>query len=325
MRGSGFVSLARMADRAAREQHREEQRRLREAALLEAERFVEEHERSLTALKELHLHCTNCDSWHCLAVSSAPDMPVPEMTNLREVEAQNRLASYQPGFWDKVLKRTHTKRQNLEIALQEARQLDHSENSRRTMMYKQALSNWKTQKDLACRLLAKDTYAIKQATANLFLDSIGFGVGLKMGFYESGEAVSIWNDSVPLAEFPSKKYTALKRGGVSERNMSRTDFYSLYQAHVCSGAIRIAREMFTLPPLKLVFMIVNTTRVNPATGRMESYPILSVVFNKEDMLNVRFSAVDPVELIRSCDHRMSFLKTKDPKEIVPLLPDDYFE
>lgn len=69
-----------------------------------------------------------------------------------------------------------------------------------------------------------------------------------------------------------------------------------YQDYVCSVAIRIARDIFALLPVKNV--IVHAT-----DGTMD---ILSVCFDKKTFSDLKFNFIDPSETINKFQHNMEF-------------------
>lgn len=69
-----------------------------------------------------------------------------------------------------------------------------------------------------------------------------------------------------------------------------------YQDYVCSVAIRIARDIFALLPVKNI--IVHAT-----DGAMD---ILSVCFDKKTFSDLKFNFIDPSETINKFEHNMEF-------------------
>jgi hypothetical protein len=82
----------------------------------------------------------------------------------------------------------------------------------------------------------------------------------------------------------------------------------------------VAREVFALLPIPVVFVHVADVRVDPATGHEGFVPVLSVAFDRESFAALRLDAVDPSSAVEGFDHAMDFKKSTGFAEIVPLDP-----
>ena len=69
-----------------------------------------------------------------------------------------------------------------------------------------------------------------------------------------------------------------------------------YQDYVCSVAIRIARDIFALLPVKNV--VVHATN--------DGVDILSVCFDKKTFSDLKFNFIDPSETINKFKHNIEF-------------------
>jgi hypothetical protein len=126
--------------------------------------------------------------------------------------------------------------------------------------------------------------------------------------------VTVRDDAVPMIE-----YRILASGHVSAKEMPRTRYRELCQAHVCSAVIRAARESFSLLPITRVLVHAGTVRLDPATGHSGSHTLLSVEFDRQQLLSVNFERIDPPSAVESFRHSMNFKKSAG------LLPVDALE
>ena len=97
---------------------------------------------------------------------------------------------------------------------------------------------------------------------------------------------------------------------IIEKTIPTIEYHKISQDYVCSLAIRLAREMFSLLPIdKLVVDCVENDAL-----------ILSVVFEKDEIENTDFDSLpDASDYIKKYDNHMSFTQTKGFGEVESLL------
>lgn len=92
--------------------------------------------------------------------------------------------------------------------------------------------------------------------------------------------------------------------------MSKSKFNELYQDHICSSVIRIARELFAHLPLEFVRINAMAEVLNSATGHIENQPILSAILPPETINKLNLETIDPSDSMKNFAHNMKFSKTK---------------
>lgn len=92
--------------------------------------------------------------------------------------------------------------------------------------------------------------------------------------------------------------------------MPKTRFNELYQDHICSASIRVAREVFAYLPINYARINAVAKIVNTKTGHLEEQPILSVIFPPETINNLNLRTIDPSDSMHNFVHNMNFNKTK---------------
>jgi len=119
-----------------------------------------------------------------------------------------------------------------------------------------------------------------------------------------------------------------KRGitqkGTGLRTKSRTSLkhpYEIYQDHICSCALRVAREVSKLFPIETVIITVLDNLLNTQTGFLEKQPILSVAIPKTTINKLNFSQLDPSDAMKNFICNMNFKKTKG-FEVVERIKDE---
>ena len=113
------------------------------------------------------------------------------------------------------------------------------------------------------------------------------------------------------------------KGNLSRRKMPAARRVELFLDHVCSAALRIARETFALLPIPVVFVHVAEVRTDPATGHPAFVPVLSVAFDRESFAALNLDGIDPSSAVASFDHVMAWKKSTGFAEIVPLDPNQH--
>lgn len=92
--------------------------------------------------------------------------------------------------------------------------------------------------------------------------------------------------------------------------MPKTRFNELYQDHICSAALRLAREVFAYLPLEYARVNAMAKIVNSKNGQLEDQPILSVIFNPITIKGLNLDKIDPSDSMQNFLNRMDFSKTK---------------
>ena len=91
-------------------------------------------------------------------------------------------------------------------------------------------------------------------------------------------------------------------------HLPKTEYNELLQDYVCGCSIRVARDIFALLPFRRVI-------VDAENGGKD---ILSVEFNRAEMLEVDYSSVDASDFVTRFNHRMKFTRKDGFEEITPI-------
>ncbi|MDW8327307.1 MAG: hypothetical protein RMK99_12125 [Anaerolineales bacterium] len=122
---------------------------------------------------------------------------------------------------------------------------------------------------------------------------------------------------------PSEVKSLLQSGRLSTKKMPKGQFYELYQDHICSCVIRVARELFALLPVQMVFVHAISERVNPQTGYKDNQTVLSVAIPRDTLMSLNFETIDCSDAMKNFVHRMGFSKTKGFSTVEALKPHDF--
>jgi hypothetical protein len=302
----GFVATVVAAQRRAerdqarnyREQlkYRQQMEKLQQQA--NAAEAVRWHETYLGFIVSLHRDVG--PYWEWIAVANAPP---PAPTRFRENAAADSLRSFKPTLLDKMLGNVAEKRRPYEVAVANAQQEDQAETQ-------QHYAEWEWLRKLAAAVAAGDLNAYRAALERFApfgeLEEVGAHVRIDVREpWLLRARVHVRNEDV----IPHEEPKLLASGKISVKEMQKAKYWAYYQDYVCSAAIRTAREMFHLLPVRKVYVDVVRTALDTSTGHNHESVILSVEFERAATLALNFDRLDASDAIENMRHAMSFKKT----------------
>lgn len=186
-----------------------------------------------------------------------------------------------------------------------------------------AQARWQWFHDVAVAVLAGNVQACEAVLQHLGpfqrLQELGGSVRVSV---QQDWCVEAWIVANRADVIPTDEPTVTAKGRAGRRKIAATRRWELYQDHVCSAALRVARETFALLPIPVVFVHVADARLDPATGHEAFVPVLSVAFDRETFATLNLDRVDPSSAVEGFDHAMAFKKSSGFAEVVPLNPGD---
>jgi hypothetical protein len=201
----------------------------------------------------------------------------------------------------------------------QGKDLDEKSFNENLAKYKQDLEDHHEEKAFAERVLRNEPEAMLEAV-KLFepLASIGL-LGEHLSVAVVGPRAIAVELSVHGEEvIPKDRAKLLASGRASVKPMPKGDYYRLYQDHVCSAALRVAREFLALLPIDEVIVTATDDLVDPATGHLKETAILSLRVPRETVEKLNFQALDPSDSLRNFLHRMSFGSTTGFRPVEPI-------
>jgi hypothetical protein len=156
-------------------------------------------------------------------------------------------------------------------------------------------------------VLAVDASAYPEAleTHGSFADLLNLGIGIDVTF-NSSQRLLVELVCAPEQVIPYLVHTVTPTGKLSEKNMPRTLHQEIYQDHVCSAMLRVARECFAVLPID--FLLLNCmAEIGVKTGAEKKLaPIYSVQMHRQRFEGLDFQALDPSNAIADFPHRGDF-------------------
>lgn len=262
---------------------------------------LQEYNNLINTLTGIHKDCDELVDWAEIRNSQEP-FPQGGI-GPRQAKALEELRNYNPGFFEKL--RSGDKRAELERAVQTAAAEDAEE-----------YENWKKLHTLAERVLQGDIDAYLDVIYEMHPldDLIDFGSDFEFGA-DDPSAIEVEFTVRTGTVVPSYSLSLTKTGKLSQKNMTKTEYFEIVQNFVCSCTIRIARDIFALLPVKTVVVHAVENQLNEQTGRREDMTILSVLFERDIMDGLNFEHINPSAAMNNFWHNMKFQKTAGFKPV----------
>lgn len=310
-------------DREAKRRQRELEKRQKEyekmQALEQAAYDVEVFENYIERIQSIHKDASEEIDWHKINNSSPPDKPIKK--NSFEEKARKKLSEYKPTLFQKIFKTTEKIKGTLEKEIENGRSKDIDTYESSLVEYNSDCSEWKKQKEISEKLLKGDPETIIEAIKEYGeFDEIK-DLGSSLAFDFSKEGILTVGINVHSKDIvPEDSKSLLKSGKLSIKKMPKGEYNEIFQDYVCSSAIRIAREVFSLLPVDKVLINSKDKILNKKTGHLENQIILSVLIPKDTIKAINLNKIDPSDSMENFIHNMKFKKTTgfDPVDKVNL-------
>lgn len=250
-------------------------------------------------ITSFHKECDYEYDWESIVKEPEPFKVGEKGPN--EVAALEKLNKYEPNILVKVFKTLEDKRRKeLEEEVKKAIEED-----------KKLYQFWEKQRNTALSILQKDpnAYMTLLKDINFCNELAGFIDSLE---FEAPDGVTmIIECNINIDDIiPTHYWNVTKTGKLSKRKYSMTDYYSIIKWYVSSLAIRIARNIFGLLPIKTVIINNQTNVLDAQVGRIDNITILSVKIDKATLEKLNFDLIDPFDALNNFEHNVKFLKTR---------------
>jgi len=274
--------------------------------LQNAAQAVQNWSNYIDVLQSVHKNTSEPINWDEIKSLSRPIEP--NMVDWREKSAQFNLTNYRPSFWDKLFRSTPNKIRKLQMLLQDAKNADHRESEFIKKQHAQELDDWLTLQDISKGIEVRNIDSYKNALElfDPFSDIDELGNHLSFSFSKNYVDVDMHVNSEEIIPDHELKLTAT--GKLSQKNIPKSRFNELYQDHVCSSVLRIARETFSYLPVEYVRVNAIGMLLNSKTGHLEDKPILSVIITKTTVNLLNLDTIDPSDSMNNFVHNMNFSK-----------------
>ncbi len=304
--GATVRRMEREQQRKARESARRFKEQQKSQSLIDAKQAVKDWDNYVDMLQNLHNDCTDFVDWD--KIQNTPPPSEPQYQNLHELKAQHKLDNFKPSFFDRIFGSTQKKIKNLENLVIAARDKDQKEHQRNYNDFQQQYNDWQTLKEISEGVKNKQPEFYKQAL-NYFNPFAEIGeLGTRIAFSLNEDFVDIDLHINNEEVIPNYVLSLTSTGKLSNKTMPKTRFNELYQDHICSSILRIARETLSYLPVKFVRINAVAMLLNSQTGHLEEQSILSVIIPPETLTKLNLQTIDPSDSMSNFICNMNFKK-----------------
>lgn len=305
---------------------RAHQKRAREAALrykqqlkaqeiVNAAKAVQEYEEYLEILTSLHMDSSESISWEDIK-NEAPPSPPTYISSFEDKAKQARL-KFKPNLYYKLFG-SRKKLLALDIAIQKGKKKDETNFQLHTSEHQKQLESWEKINTIAKGICDKQPSYYRDAIAhfNPFEDIAQLGSNIS--FTLQSECGTIDLDLKDENIIPEVVLSLTSTGKLSRKKMPISKYHKLYQDHVCSAVLRLARETCALLPFDKFVVNASNHALNTATGKIEHRTILSVAFSPATLSQLNFECLSPTDAMQNFQHTMKYSSSNGFSGIVPI-------
>lgn len=306
--GASIRAAERNAKRRQRELEKQQKQYDKMQEIEKAAFEVDIYENHIDVIQSIHKECSTPIDWNAIASSEQPIKPTNLHKNAENAKLQSK--QYRPGVIDRLFKREQKKRAYFKKNIANSIKADEEHHMSKIAEWEKELKDWEERLEIANSLLQGDAIARIKAIEMLepFSEISNLGSDLSISTNKNGlleATVHIHGTEI----VPSTIKSQLKSGKLSIKNMPKGKFNEIYQDYVCSCVLRIANELFSIIPDKLVVITAVDDLLNSKTGHLEESPILSAAISRETLRSLNLEAIDPSDSMSNFIHNMSFKKT----------------
>lgn len=287
-----FARTQRAAARSQKELARQLKERAKLDQLAQDRLAVAQSENQFEVLMSLHKDCAPQVNWIALASALRPAEPPFLATKVRKSWRLQRVSH--PADVEES-------EPELQI------DCDHPDRT----AFAGVLRTWEKEQALAARVLVGNEDAFIDALAEFsFLDEIAqLGASIELTVH-SARQVEIDVRCNDTSVVPSVAKSLTVSGKLSEKQIPRARFQEIYQDHVCSSLLRVAREAFAVLPIDLLLINGHAMVHDSAKGTDSIRPIYSVFLPRSGLAAINFDRLDPSDAIESFPHRGDFKSSR---------------
>lgn len=311
-------SISAAARAAERDAERRRKQRHKTAIVSAAADAVSEWQETIDDLVSIHIDRAIVANWADVASRPAPLKPKRSADN--ENEARSKLDFFKPRKFDFLFGGSEKRYQKLVVAVDFAKEEDERIFLAAEKKYHSDLEEWKTDTDLARRLLSGEAEAIQiviQEMQSLSRQSL---IGTEIKFLVSENYVHAIARIHNIDIVPHFRRKQLSSGRLSEMSMPIGESNELYQDYVCSSTMRIAGDLLGILPINEIYVTCTPLILDKKSGYQRHTPILSAQIVRDTFDRLILERVDPSDAMTNFKHVMNFKRSRGFEEIEPLRP-----
>jgi hypothetical protein len=288
-----------------------------ERALTEAATF----ENYLTLIVSLHKDCSDPWKWHTLVETPPPERPT--RLSAREQTALRARDGYKPGLAQRIFGDAKRERSRLDQAVTTAKNADDGAYQQAVSKFEMGYTLWQTRKSLGARIVAAERTAYREALdhAGAFEELDSYDTKVSVTAVED-DAIALHCEITDPEIVPTEEVKLTAGRKLTTKTMAVGRYWDLYQDHVCSCALRVARETLAVLPITRAVVSVGTKKLDTSTGHQRLVTLITVMCSREVLQSLNFSAIDPSDAMTNFPHRMKFKKSSGFEPVEPIALDE---
>ncbi|MED4225739.1 DUF4236 domain-containing protein [Neobacillus cucumis] len=266
---------------------------------------VDDFENTIERIHSIHKEADDPVNWIKVRSVNPPFHKNEGQIGIHERAALEKLQNYKPSVIAKIFKHDEKELEELRNEVIEARNNDDEE-----------YRSWERDVRIATKVIEGDidTYFEVIQEFNPLDDLSEFGSGFEF-FAEDPKIMEIEFDVHSNQVVPKEHLSLTKTGKLSSKQMPKGKYFDIQQDYVCSCVLRIARDMFALLPLDIVYIHAANTMMDTITGHLRTMTILSVKIDKRSINKLNFDNIDCSDAMQNFVHNMKFKKTGGFSEV----------
>lgn len=301
MASSYYRSFERQERARAKQLARDQKEREKRSALEAAKASVEEYEAAIAELKSLHKQSSERIDWIALASVLPPAPPALVHSAAQMRQLANSL----------LVPLGETPADAGSAAAADAANL-----SSLAAAYTEKQNEHRATSQMAFRVLAEDIEAYLQVLRGSPSLAELTERGGRLDFVVRSPRL-VECSFFPLASsvVPAEIRSLTSTGKLTSKAMPRAQSLDLYQDFVCSGVLRIAREVHDLLPIDAALITVFS-----GDEGAEPEPIISVVIHRSGLERLDFERLDPSDAVETFMCKSNFKATRKSAAFQPIAP-----
>lgn len=287
---------------------------------LSGAREVDEHQEIINSLMGMHRTPFKPVNWTRIFAEEIPD--APSYLNTEERIADDRLKAYRPNLLMRLLEFDQDRIRALEAEVERSRNRDRNNYDQVLAIHKNSADVIQKKRHFARRILSGDQAAyLELMELNEIAASPMIARSVIYSFVNS-TSVEVFAYLNGPEFIPDETKSLLKTGRVSIKRTKKKEFVSIYQDHLCSAVLRMARDFIALLPVKTIVIHGYIPDLDSANGQQKERCVLSCALSRTAMNQIDFNQIDPSDCVSSFPHSMKISKS-ELQEIEPVtIPKD---
>jgi hypothetical protein len=305
------IALSRAIEKESNRQDKIRQKeRMYNKKMEEQERArfeVEEYEEFIYRIRSFHKDIYETIDWNKLINLDIPLEPSIIIENSKTIE--EKIKNYKPSFFERLFNKEEIIKNEMELELKLARNNEELKLKDDLLKWRKEVSDTQEIIEIARGIQTKNLIAYKKAFDEM--NTLSELSDLANEFFIDFKSSEKAKTSIVVKDLnilPKIEKSLTKTGKLSTKELSNNKRVDIYQDYICSVALRVGREVFSILPLEYVLLNLKSYILNPINGYLEIETILSVNFVKKTLMSLNFDEIDPSDSMKNFICNMNIKK-----------------